>query len=78
MRRLVPLTALAAAALAVTACAPSEGTSAAAASPTGGPCSPDQLQTLEPGTLTAATDPTCARSGWGPRRGARASTRCRR
>src|SRR3954447_9022224 len=58
MRRLVPLTALAAAALAVTACAPSEGTSAAAASPTGGPCSPDQLQTLEPGTLTAATDPT--------------------
>jgi polar amino acid transport system substrate-binding protein len=54
--RFVPVTVLVAAALAVTACAPQESTSAA--DPTGGPCSPDQLQTLEPGTLTLATDPT--------------------
>ena len=59
MRRLVPLTALAAAAMAVSACAAQGPASADAASssPTGGPCSPDQLQTLEPGTLTAGTGP---------------------
>jgi polar amino acid transport system substrate-binding protein len=57
MRRLVPLTVLAAAALAVSACAPQESTGASSsASGTGGACSPDGLQTLEPGTLTIATD----------------------
>jgi polar amino acid transport system substrate-binding protein len=54
--RCFPVAVLVAAALAVSACAPQESTSAA--DPTGGPCSPDQLQTLEPGTLTLATDPT--------------------
>ena len=54
MRRLVPLTALAAAALAASACAPQESSSAA---PSGSAaCTPDELRTLEPGTLTIATD----------------------
>ena len=49
--RCSPVAVLVGAALAVSACAPQESTSAA--DPTGGPCSPEQLQTLEPGTLTA-------------------------
>jgi polar amino acid transport system substrate-binding protein len=56
MRRLLPLTALAAAALAVSACAPQESTGSSSASGTGGACTPGQLQTLKPGTLTIATD----------------------
>ncbi|WP_448624097.1 ABC transporter substrate-binding protein [Geodermatophilus sp. URMC 64] len=59
MRRLVPLTALAAAALAASACAPQESSEESAGtspSSAAGACSPDELQTLEPGTLTIATD----------------------
>jgi polar amino acid transport system substrate-binding protein len=56
VRRLVPLTVLAAAALAASACAPQESTSASSSSGSGGACGPDELQTLEPGTLTVATD----------------------
>jgi polar amino acid transport system substrate-binding protein len=57
MRRLVPLTVLAAAALAVSACAPQESTNASSSSSgSGSACSPDELSTLDPGTLTVATD----------------------
>jgi len=57
MRRLVPLTVLAAA-VAASACAPADQ---AGESPTSEPaaadaCTPEQLPTLEPGTLTIATD----------------------
>jgi polar amino acid transport system substrate-binding protein len=62
MRRL-PLAALATAALALTACAPQEEGSGAAAtsssaagSAAAAECSPETLETLEPGTLTIATD----------------------
>ncbi|MGY1809567.1 transporter substrate-binding domain-containing protein [Blastococcus sp. SYSU D00669] len=59
MRRLAPLTALAAAALLATACAPQESSSdssATSGSAAGGSCTPEELETLEPGTLTIATD----------------------
>jgi polar amino acid transport system substrate-binding protein len=64
MRRLVPLTVLAAAALAASACAPADDTSestpsdtaAAGGTAAGGGCTPEDLPTLEPGTLTIATD----------------------
>ena len=63
LRRPLPLAVAAAAALAVTACAPqssesetSVSSSSAAGSPAGDECSPESLQTLEPDTLTIATD----------------------
>ncbi|MGY1603486.1 ABC transporter substrate-binding protein [Geodermatophilus sp. SYSU D00815] len=59
MRRLAPLTALAAAALLATACAPQESSgdsSATSGSAAGGACTPEELETREPGTLTIATD----------------------
>jgi polar amino acid transport system substrate-binding protein len=62
-RRPLPLAVAAAAALAVTACAPqssesgsSTSSSSAAESPAGEECSPESLETLEPDTLTIATD----------------------
>jgi polar amino acid transport system substrate-binding protein len=59
MRRLAPLTVLAAAALAASACAPADDSTGASA-PSGpaasGACTPEALPTLEPGTLTIATD----------------------
>jgi polar amino acid transport system substrate-binding protein len=63
MRRPLPLAALATAALALTACAPQdEGSdasatgSSAAGSSAAQDCAPENLQTLEPDTLTIATD----------------------
>ena len=63
MRRpLLPLAALATAALALTACAPQEEESGApaatssAAEAAADECSPENLETLEPDTLTIATD----------------------
>src|SRR4051794_18939903 len=63
MRRALPLAALAAAALALTACAPQDGGSDAAASGSSSAgssaaqqCSPATLETLKPDTLTIATD----------------------
>jgi polar amino acid transport system substrate-binding protein len=63
MRRPLPLAALATAALALTACAPQEEGSDAAASGSSAAgssaaqdCAPENLQTLEDGTLTIATD----------------------
>jgi polar amino acid transport system substrate-binding protein len=57
MRRLVPLTVLAAAALAASACAPQESTSSSSSSGSAsGACTPDELQTKKAGTLTIATD----------------------
>jgi polar amino acid transport system substrate-binding protein len=62
-RRPLPLAALATAALALTACAPQEEgsdaaapSSSAAGSSAAAECSPETLETLEPGTLTIATD----------------------
>ncbi len=63
MRRPLPFALVATAALALTACAPQEegsddsaaGTTAAASS-AAQDCSPETLETLEPGTLTIATD----------------------
>jgi len=62
-RRPLPLAALATAALALTACAPQEEGSDAAApgssaagSSAAAECSPETLETLEPDTLTIATD----------------------
>ena len=61
-RRPLPLVAATAAALALTACAPQSeesGSSASSSSAAGGSaeeCSPESLETLEPGTLTIATD----------------------
>jgi polar amino acid transport system substrate-binding protein len=62
-RRPLPLAVAAAAALAVTACAPqssesetSVSSSSAAESPAGEECAPENLETLEPDTLTIATD----------------------
>jgi polar amino acid transport system substrate-binding protein len=58
MRRLAPLTVLATAALAASACAPSDSTgeSQSSGSAAADACTPEALQTLEPGTLTIATD----------------------
>jgi polar amino acid transport system substrate-binding protein len=63
MRRPLPLAALATAALALTACAPQEEGSDAAASGSSAAgssaaqdCAPENLKTLEDGTLTIATD----------------------
>lgn len=56
-RRPHALAVLVAAALAVSACAPQdESTDAAASSPGSGGCTPEELPTLEDGTLTVATD----------------------
>jgi polar amino acid transport system substrate-binding protein len=59
MRRPTLLTVLAATALAASGCAPAEDSTAESA-PSGpaasGACTPEQLPTLEPGTLTIATD----------------------
>ncbi len=57
MRRLAPLTVLAAA-LAASACAPADDSTGAPApaGPASGACTPEALPTLEPGTLTIATD----------------------
>jgi polar amino acid transport system substrate-binding protein len=63
-RRPLPLAALATAALALTACAPQEeegsdaaaSGSSAAGSSAAAECSPEALETLEPDTLTIATD----------------------
>ena len=59
-RRSLPLVLAAATTLAVTACAPQEESTDAAATGSGsattGACTPDELDTLEPGTLTIATD----------------------
>ncbi len=59
-RRPLPLALAAATALAVAACAPQEESTDAAATGSGsattGACTPDELDTLEPGTLTIATD----------------------
>ncbi|WP_336033596.1 ABC transporter substrate-binding protein [Geodermatophilus sp. FMUSA9-8] len=60
-RRPLPLVLAAATTLAVVACAPQEestdaGTSSGGGSATTGACTPDELDTLEPGTLTVATD----------------------
>jgi polar amino acid transport system substrate-binding protein len=63
LRRPLPLAVAAAAALAVTGCAPqssesgsSTSSSSAAESSAGEECSPESLETLEPDTLTIATD----------------------
>src|SRR4051794_30323089 len=58
MRRLAPLTVLAAVALAASACAPADSTGESQSSGSGAAdaCTPEALQTLEPGTLTIATD----------------------
>jgi polar amino acid transport system substrate-binding protein len=59
MRRLLPVALLATGALAVAACAPespSEGTGASTGSSNENACSPSDLATLEPETLTIATD----------------------
>ncbi|WP_222267599.1 ABC transporter substrate-binding protein [Modestobacter marinus] len=59
MRRLAPLTVLAAAALAASACAPADdatGESSPSGTAASGACTPEDLPTLEPGTLTIATD----------------------
>ncbi|SHF97704.1 transporter substrate-binding domain-containing protein [Geodermatophilus nigrescens] len=60
-RRPLPLVLAAATTLAVVACAPQEestdaGASSGGGSATTGACTPDELDTLEPGTLTIATD----------------------
>jgi polar amino acid transport system substrate-binding protein len=57
-RRPLPLAVLAATTVAVVACAPQESDdTAASGSPAGGEaCSPGELETLEPDTLTIATD----------------------
>ena len=59
-RRPLPLALAAATVLAVAACAPQEEATDAGATGAGaattGACTPDQLDTLEPGTLTIATD----------------------
>jgi polar amino acid transport system substrate-binding protein len=62
-RRSLPLVLAAATTLAVTACAPQEESTDAGStgggettSASGGGCSPEELETLEPGTLTIATD----------------------
>jgi polar amino acid transport system substrate-binding protein len=56
-RRPLTLAVLAATTLAVSACAPQdEATDAASGSSAGGACTPDDLKTLESGTLTVATD----------------------
>ncbi|MEI4271872.1 ABC transporter substrate-binding protein [Klenkia sp. LSe6-5] len=56
-RRPLALAVLATAALAVTACAPQESSSEAGASgSSGGSCTPEDLQTVAPGTFTVATD----------------------
>ena len=59
-RRPLPLVLAATAALALSACAPQEESTDAGASGSGssatGACTPDELDTLEPGTLTIATD----------------------
>jgi polar amino acid transport system substrate-binding protein len=62
-RRSLPLVLAAATTLAVTACAPQEESTDAgstgggsASSASGGGCTPEELETLEPGTLTIATD----------------------
>ena len=59
-RRPLPLALAAATVLAVGACAPQEEATDAGATGAGaattGACTPDQLDTLEPGTLTIATD----------------------
>ncbi|MGX5653163.1 ABC transporter substrate-binding protein [Geodermatophilus nigrescens] len=60
-RRPLPLVLAAATTLAVVACAPQEestdaGASSGGGSATTGACTPDELDTLEPGTLTVATD----------------------
>ncbi|PWW24893.1 polar amino acid transport system substrate-binding protein [Geodermatophilus normandii] len=60
-RRPLPLVLAATAALALSACAPQEestdaGSSGSGGSSATGACTPDELDTLEPGTLTIATD----------------------
>ena len=59
-RRPLPLALAAATALAIAACAPQEESTDAATTGSGsaatGACTPDELDTLEPGTLTIATD----------------------
>jgi polar amino acid transport system substrate-binding protein len=60
-RRPLPLALAAATALAIAACAPQEESTDAASTSGGGSaatgaCTPDELDTLEPGTLTVATD----------------------
>ncbi|HYO34920.1 MAG TPA: transporter substrate-binding domain-containing protein [Geodermatophilus sp.] len=59
-RRPLPLALAAATVLAVAACAPQEEAADAGATGSGaattGACTPDELDTLEPGTLTIATD----------------------
>ena len=62
-RRSLPLVLAAATTLAVTACAPQEESAdagstggGASSSASGGGCSPEELETLEPRTLTIATD----------------------
>ncbi|SFO26090.1 polar amino acid transport system substrate-binding protein [Geodermatophilus obscurus] len=59
-RHPLPLALAAATALAIAACAPQEESTDAAATGSGsattGACTPDELDTLEPGTLTIATD----------------------
>ena len=60
-RRPLPLALAATAALALVACAPQEestdaGSSSSGGSSATGACTPDELDTLEPGTLTIATD----------------------
>jgi len=59
-RRPLPLVLAATTALALAACAPQEESTDAGASGSGsattGACTPDELDTLEPGTLTVATD----------------------
>ncbi len=60
-RRPLPLALAAATTLAIAACAPQEESTDAASTSSGGSaatgaCTPDELDTLEPGTLTIATD----------------------
>ncbi|SCX49475.1 polar amino acid transport system substrate-binding protein [Klenkia marina] len=55
-RRPLALAVLATAALAVTACAPQESSSAGASGSSGGSCTPEDLPTVTADTLTIATD----------------------